>query len=111
VGVRNRWKGHARPWDAPRHFVATGPYRWVRNPIYSAAMLVLLGEAWLFLSLPLLVYAVLAAIGCHLFVVVYEEPTLRKRFGVEYGMSGAGFHTRLNRRLRRREVPGLPTEN
>ena len=76
--------GTPGPWDAPRHFVATGPYRWVRNPIYIAALPVLLGEAWLFLSLPLLVYAVLAAIGCHLFVVVYEEPTLRKRFGVEY---------------------------
>src|SRR5215470_20057781 len=77
-------RGTPGPWDAPRHFVATGPYRWVRNPIYIAALLVLIGEAWLFLSLPLLVYAVLAAIGCHVFVVVYEEPTLRSRFGVEY---------------------------
>jgi len=56
----------------------------VRNPIYIAALLVLLGEAWLFLSLPLVVYAVLAGIGCHVFVVLYEEPTLCKRFGAEY---------------------------
>ena len=63
-------RGTPGPWDAPRHFVATGPYRWVRNPIYSAPMLVLLGEAWLFLSLPLILYAVLAAIGCHVFVVL-----------------------------------------
>src|SRR5438105_7795247 len=76
-------RGTPGPWDAPRRFVAVGPYRWVRNPIYIAALLVLVAEAWLFLSLPLLVYAVLAGIGCHLFVVVYEEPTLQKRFGEE----------------------------
>jgi len=45
---------------------------------------VLVGESWLFLSLPLLLYAVLAAIGFHLFVVLYEERTLRSRFGAEY---------------------------
>src|SRR5712691_3522842 len=73
-------------WDSPRRFVAVGPYRWVRNPIYIAALLVLVAEAWLFLSLPLLAYAVLAGIGCHLFVVVYEEPTLQKRFGEEYDL-------------------------
>ena len=56
----------------------------MRNPIYIAALLVLIGEAWLFLSLPLVVYTVLVGIGCHLFVVLYEEPTLRKRFGPEY---------------------------
>ena len=42
-------------WDAPSRVVATGPYRWVRNPIYIGALLVVLGEAWLFMSLPLLV--------------------------------------------------------
>jgi protein-S-isoprenylcysteine O-methyltransferase Ste14 len=76
--------GTPGPWDAPRRFVAVGPYRWVRNPIYIAAVLVLLGEVWLFMSFALLVYTMFAAVGCHLFVVVYEEPTLRKSFGVEY---------------------------
>jgi protein-S-isoprenylcysteine O-methyltransferase Ste14 len=61
-----------------------GPYRWVRNPIYFAALLVLLGEAWLFRSPPLLVCAGPAAIVCHLFVLGYEEPTLRRRFGAAY---------------------------
>src|SRR5438105_5364623 len=51
-------RGTPGPWDAPRRFVAEGPYRWVRNPIYIAALLVVVGEAWLFLSLALLVYAV-----------------------------------------------------
>jgi hypothetical protein len=47
-------RGTPGPWDAPRRFVAVGPYRWVRNPIYIAALLIVFGEAWLFLSLPLL---------------------------------------------------------
>jgi hypothetical protein len=77
-------EGTPGPWDAPRHFVAMGPYRWVRNPIYVSALLVVLGEAWLFLSLPLLEYAVAMAIACHLFVIGYEEPTLRRSFGESY---------------------------
>ena len=71
-------------WDAPRRFVAVGPYRWVRNPIYIAALLVVVGEAWLFLSLPLFAYAGAIAVGCHAFVVYYEEPALRDLFGDEY---------------------------
>jgi len=54
-------RGTPGPWDPPRQFVAVGPYRWVRNPIYIAALLVTVGEAWLFLSLPLVLYAVAAA--------------------------------------------------
>jgi protein-S-isoprenylcysteine O-methyltransferase Ste14 len=76
--------GTPGPWDAPRRVVAAGPYRWVRNPIYLAALLVVLGEAWLFLSLPLLVYAAAMAILFHLFVVGYEERTLHRRFGDAY---------------------------
>ncbi len=77
-------RGTPGPRDAPRSVVATGPYRWVRNPIYLAALLVVLGEAWLFRSVPLLVYAAAMAVVFHLFVVGYEEPTLRRRFGDAY---------------------------
>ena len=77
-------QGTPGPWDAPRRFVAAGPYRWVRNPISIGALLVVLGEAWLFLSLPLLVYTLVLALGVHVFVVWYEEPALRRRFGDEY---------------------------
>jgi protein-S-isoprenylcysteine O-methyltransferase Ste14 len=77
-------RGTPGPWDAPRRVVATGPYRWVRNPIYLAALLIVLGEAWLFLSPPLLAYAGAAAVFFHLFVTGYEEPTLRRRFGGTY---------------------------
>ncbi len=71
-------------WDAPSRFVAVGPYRWVRNPIYVAALLIVLGEAWLFMSLWLLVYAGAMAVFFHLFVTGYEERTLRRRFGDTY---------------------------
>ncbi len=77
-------RGTPGPWDAPRRLVAGGPYKWVRNPIYISALLVVLGEAWLFFSVPLLLYAGVAAISFHLFVIGYEEPTLRRRFGETY---------------------------
>jgi protein-S-isoprenylcysteine O-methyltransferase Ste14 len=77
-------RGTPGPWDAPRRLVAVGPYRWVRNPIYVSALLVVSGETLLFLSLPLLAYLAIFAIGVHVFVVTYEEPTLAQRFGDEY---------------------------
>ena len=77
-------RGTPGPWDAPRRLVMVGPYRWVRNPIYVGVLLVVLGEAWLFLSSALLGYAVIAAVGLHLFVTRYEEPTLRRSFGQPY---------------------------
>lgn len=77
-------RGTPGPWDAPRRFVAVGPYRWVRNPIYIAAGLVIGSEALLFMSLELLLYLVVFALGVHLFVVGFEEPTLHRRFGDEY---------------------------
>ncbi len=77
-------RGTPGPWDAPRRFVVVGPYRWVRNPMYVAVLTVVLGEAWLFLSSPLVVYAGVLAVGFHLFVTGYEERTLRRRFGEEY---------------------------
>lgn len=77
-------EGTPGPWDAPRRLVAVGPYRWVRNPIYIGALLVVLGEAWLFVSLSILEYAAAMAVGVHLFVVGYEEPTLGRTFGQSY---------------------------
>ena len=77
-------RGTPGPWDPPQRFVAAGPYRWVRNPMYIAALLVVVGETWLFRSLSLLAYAVVVAIVFHLFVIGYEEPALGRRFGETY---------------------------
>ena len=71
-------------WDSPRRVVAAGPYRWVRNPIYLGALLIVLGEAWLFGSLAVLAYAGVLAVLFHLFVAGYEERVLGRRFGDSY---------------------------
>jgi protein-S-isoprenylcysteine O-methyltransferase Ste14 len=71
-------------WDSPRRVVTIGPYRWVRNPIYLAALLIVSGQAWLFFSVELLIYAGVLAVAFHLFITCYEEPRLRARFGEPY---------------------------
>ena len=79
-------RGTPGPWDAPRRVVAVGPYRWVRNPINIAPLLIVIAGAWLFpLAAAARVYSWAAAISFHLFVIGYEgEPTLRRRFGEKY---------------------------
>ncbi len=79
-----RGEGTPAPFDPPRKFVAAGPYRFVRNPMYIGGFLVLLGfglyersPAILFFVLPWLLLA-------HLFVILYEEPHLRATFGASY---------------------------
>jgi len=72
------------PIDPPKVLVATGLYRFVRNPMYIGVGLVLGGEAILFQSYRLVVYFLLAWLACHLFVIFYEEPTLKKKFGAAY---------------------------
>ena len=77
-------RGTPAPIDPPRSLVVTGPYRYVRNPMYLAVATILFGEMILFRSGALLFYMLLCCVGFHLFVVFYEEPTLRRRFGASY---------------------------
>ncbi len=77
-------QGTPAPYDPPRRLVTGRFYERVRNPIYVGVILVLLGEATLFASIPLLAYAGIVWLGFHLFVVLYEEPGLRRRFGASY---------------------------
>jgi protein-S-isoprenylcysteine O-methyltransferase Ste14 len=77
-------RGTPGPWDPPTKFVATGPYRWVRNPMYIALISVIIGEASLFGSVPLVLYAALIAFVVHSFVMLYEEPMLARQFGQGY---------------------------
>jgi protein-S-isoprenylcysteine O-methyltransferase Ste14 len=78
--------GTPAPIDPPRHLVVVGFYRYVRNPMYVgyAAMLLFGWVAFL----PFVWLGVMAATvvlgGVHLFVRLYEEPTLRRLFGAEY---------------------------
>jgi protein-S-isoprenylcysteine O-methyltransferase Ste14 len=76
--------GTPAPIDAPKVLVIQGPYQWVRNPMYIAVLSVVIGEAILFRSLPLVEYALLVWLVVHLFVVFVEEPSLRGKFGDSY---------------------------
>ncbi|MDH3298120.1 MAG: isoprenylcysteine carboxylmethyltransferase family protein [Gemmatimonadota bacterium] len=77
-------KGTPAPFDPPRRLVVSGPYAFVRNPMYIGAELVLLGVALFYESLPVLGYATVFAFVVYAFIMSYEEPTLRRRFGDEY---------------------------
>lgn len=76
--------GTPAPIDPPKVVVRKGLFRFVRNPMYGGAVLVILGEAMLFGSWRLAGYALFLCIWFHLFVVYYEEPTLKKKFGAAY---------------------------
>jgi len=69
-------QGTLAPWDPPRRFVSSGPYRRSRNPMYIAVGLVLLGWAVLFRSWMLVFYLLAVMAAFHVRVVVAEEPAL-----------------------------------
>jgi protein-S-isoprenylcysteine O-methyltransferase Ste14 len=76
--------GTLAPWDPTSRLVVISPYRHVRNPMISGVLAVLLGEAALFASLPLLLwFATVFAVNAVYFPLV-EEPGLRRRFGADY---------------------------
>ena len=77
-------RGTPAPFDPPRRLVVRGPYRFVRNPMYIGAGLALGGAALFYGSWPILGYVLLLFLTVHLFVVLYEEPTLLRTFGGEY---------------------------
>ncbi len=81
-----RGLGTPAPFDPPRRLVITGPYRFVRNPMYLGMGTALIGEAlvypnitWLLLTLVVVLWGVVT-----LFIMGYEEPTLRRMFGEDY---------------------------
>src|ERR1041385_529070 len=77
-------RGTPAPFDPPRLLVDSGPYRFVRNPMYIGAGLALGGAALFYQSWALLGYAFAFALITHLFVVLYEERALRSMFGDAY---------------------------
>jgi protein-S-isoprenylcysteine O-methyltransferase Ste14 len=77
-------RGTPAPIAPTERLVVGGPFRYVRNPGYVCVVAIVVGQALLFGSAALLAYAALLAAGFHLFVLLYEEPTLRRSFGAEY---------------------------
>lgn len=79
-----RGEGTPAPIDPPRKFVAAGPYKFVRNPMYIGGFLVLVGFGLYKRSPAILLFALPWLLLAHLFVVFYEEPHLRTKFGSPY---------------------------
>jgi protein-S-isoprenylcysteine O-methyltransferase Ste14 len=77
--------------------VVSGAYRHVRNPMYLAVAALIAGQGLLIGSLPLLIYAFTFILVTHLFVLVYEEPTLRSTYGAQYEAYAAAVRRWLPR--------------
>lgn len=79
-------EGTPAPFDPPRRLVVTGWYRYVRNPMYIGMAIFLIGEFLLFGTTPegALTYLGVLAVSVTLFVLSYEEPTLRRKFPKDY---------------------------
>jgi protein-S-isoprenylcysteine O-methyltransferase Ste14 len=84
IEFARRGRGTLSPLDPPRHLVVSGLYRYVRNPMYLSVTTIVLGEVLLTASVALTVYWVIWFACVNLFVIGYEEPTLREQFGKEY---------------------------
>jgi len=77
-------KGTLAPWDPTAKLVVEGPYRRVRNPMISGVLFVLVGEAVLFRSSALALYAAIFFAVNAVWMPLVEEPLLRERFGDDY---------------------------
>jgi protein-S-isoprenylcysteine O-methyltransferase Ste14 len=84
--IRFVFEGHGTPAPVvpPEHLVISGLYRHVRNPMYVAILAAITGQALIFGSVRLFAYAGVVWTMFHMFVVLYEEPKLRRTFGRSY---------------------------
>jgi protein-S-isoprenylcysteine O-methyltransferase Ste14 len=93
-----RGRGTLSPVEPPRHLVASGPYRHVRNPMYLAVTAIVLGEVLLTGSRALLACWAAWFAAVNLFILGHEEPALSRQFGAEY----QAYSTNVRRWLPRR---------
>lgn len=77
-------KGTLAPWDPPKKLVISDAYRYVRNPMITSVLIIVLGEAFIFSSIELFVLFLFFLILNHVYFVYSEEPGLIERFGDEY---------------------------
>ena len=79
-----RGLGTPAPIAPTKFLVTTALHRYVRNPMYVGVAMTIVGEGVLFRSWHVIVYAGIMLTIAHTFVVLYEEPTLRRQFGESY---------------------------
>jgi protein-S-isoprenylcysteine O-methyltransferase Ste14 len=79
-----RGLGTPAPIAPTKFLVTTALHRYIRNPMYIGVALVIAGQSALFRSIHLLEYAALMLLIAHIFVILYEEPTLQRQFGESY---------------------------
>ena len=77
-------RGTPAPIAPTESLVVSGQYRYVRNPMYVAVVAIIVGQALLLGSRALVWYALGIGLLFHAFVLAYEEPTLRRRYGESY---------------------------
>jgi protein-S-isoprenylcysteine O-methyltransferase Ste14 len=84
--ARFAWRGRGTPAPVapPARLVVTGLYRHVRNPMYVGILSAVLGQALLLGDPKVVGWGLVLWLAFHLFVVGYEEPTLRRTFGADY---------------------------
>ena len=83
-GFAFRGRGTPAPIAPTQDLVISGLHRYVRNPMYIGVLLIVVGQAVLFDSRTVLLYAAFLWLAFHVFVLLYEEPALHKQFGPEY---------------------------
>lgn len=79
-----RGRGTPAPFDPPQVFVASGPFRYVRNPMYVGAIMTLFGGGLIVGSLSIILLGGVFWSLSHILVLLVEEPDLTKRFGDSY---------------------------
>ena len=100
-----RGRGTLSPVDPPKHLVVQGLYRYVRNPMYVGVTTMLLGELLISRTAAFAWYCAAWLVAVNLFIIGYEEPTLRHQFGASY----EAYTKSVGRwipRLPRRDAPG-----
>ena len=77
-------EGTLAPWDPPRRLVVRGPYRYVRNPMISGVIIILVAQALVLVSRPHWLWALMFFAINAIYIPLFEEPQLQQRFGADY---------------------------
>lgn len=90
-------KGSPAPWHPPKHLVVLGPYKYVRNPMLSAVLMLITAEALLFNSDAIGIWGAVFFVLNTVYFMYVEEPGLERRFGDQYRLYKANVRRWLPR--------------